>query len=274
MNTCNDKFVSLKIMNNYEELKMKRAFTLTEDAAYADICADKPKYAFTLAEVLITLGIIGIIAAMTLPALISKHIKKQTAIQVKKAYSEITQLINRSIVDNEEIKYWDLNLSGKDFYIRYLKPYVIGISEVPNSEFKKHMTYKNLNGTPCTSEVWCTQGNSYYVFLADGVVMGIMTHGNNPNMRYKAITIDINGYKQPNQIGKDVFIFAISKSKNTLVPYGISDTGLNNGVFGNSYDRNAIKSDKEYGCNKNKKGIWCAALLFTDNWEFKDDYPW
>lgn len=230
--------------------------------------------AFTLAEVLITLGIIGIIAAMTLPVLISKHIKNQTAIQVKKAYSEITQLINRSVVDNEEIKYWDLSISGKDFYIKYLKPYLSGISEIPNSELKKYMIYKNLNGTQCTGSVWCTEGSSYYVSLADGVVMGIMTHNNSDNMMYKAITIDINGYKQPNQIGKDVFIFAISKSKNMLVPYGIGDACIGGSSFGNSYDRNAIKSDKDYGCNKNRMGIWCAALLFTDNWEFKDDYPW
>lgn len=49
------------------------------------------KKAFTLAEVLITLGIIGIVAAMTLPALIGKYQKNQTLTQLKKAYTEISQ---------------------------------------------------------------------------------------------------------------------------------------------------------------------------------------
>ena len=47
------------------------------------------KKAFTLAEVLITLGIIGIVAAMTLPTLIGKYQKKQTVTQLKKAYRDI-----------------------------------------------------------------------------------------------------------------------------------------------------------------------------------------
>ena len=49
------------------------------------------KSAFTLAEVLITLGIIGVVAALTIPSLIQKYEEKQTVSQVKKAYSEISQ---------------------------------------------------------------------------------------------------------------------------------------------------------------------------------------
>lgn len=49
--------------------------------------------AFTMAEVLITLGIIGIVAAMTLPSLIGNYQKKQTAIQLKKFYSIMQQAI-------------------------------------------------------------------------------------------------------------------------------------------------------------------------------------
>lgn len=42
------------------------------------------KKAFTMPEVLITLGIIGIVAAITLPALIGKYQKIQTINQLKK----------------------------------------------------------------------------------------------------------------------------------------------------------------------------------------------
>lgn len=54
---------------------------------------------FTLAEVLITLGIIGVVAALTLPALIQNYQKKATATSVKKAYSELNQVIQMAKAD-------------------------------------------------------------------------------------------------------------------------------------------------------------------------------
>ena len=56
----------------------------------------KQKLGFTLAEVLITLGIIGIVAAMTIPVLITNYQKKTTATRVKKAYSELLLAIKLS----------------------------------------------------------------------------------------------------------------------------------------------------------------------------------
>lgn len=51
--------------------------------------------AFTLAEVLITLGIIGIVAAMTLPSVINKIQNKDKTARLKKFYSSINQAVNR-----------------------------------------------------------------------------------------------------------------------------------------------------------------------------------
>ena len=45
------------------------------------------KKGFTLAEILITLGVIGIVAAMTIPGLITKYQQKQTVIQLKKVFN-------------------------------------------------------------------------------------------------------------------------------------------------------------------------------------------
>lgn len=59
---------------------------------------------FTLAEVLITLGIIGIVAAMTMPTLIGKYQKKQTAVQLKKVYTEMSQAVALSELDNGDVK--------------------------------------------------------------------------------------------------------------------------------------------------------------------------
>ena len=52
-------------------------------------------YAFTLAEVLITLGIIGVVAAMTMPSLIQNYQKKQTAVKLERFYSIMSQAVLR-----------------------------------------------------------------------------------------------------------------------------------------------------------------------------------
>ena len=65
------------------------------------------RFAFTLAEVLITLGIIGIVAAMTMPALIEHHQKSVISSRLKKFYSSINQAIKLSEVDNGSSEYWD-----------------------------------------------------------------------------------------------------------------------------------------------------------------------
>uniref|UniRef100_UPI00402818C9 prepilin-type N-terminal cleavage/methylation domain-containing protein n=1 Tax=Candidatus Scatousia sp. TaxID=3085663 RepID=UPI00402818C9 len=70
------------------------------------------KSAFTLAEVLITLGIIGIVAAMTMPTLIGKYKKKELANRAKVAYSILSQAIKLSEVENGEVKYWDAYPGG------------------------------------------------------------------------------------------------------------------------------------------------------------------
>ena len=58
------------------------------------------KIAFTLAEVLITLGIIGVVAALTLPSVIQNYKKQVTVTQLKKAYSVLGQVVQKSIADN------------------------------------------------------------------------------------------------------------------------------------------------------------------------------
>ena len=75
------------LLTLHPSLKKRAAFTLAEGATHVVHFDDIRRAAFTLAEVLITLGIIGVVAAMTMPAIISSYQKKQTVSQLKKAYS-------------------------------------------------------------------------------------------------------------------------------------------------------------------------------------------
>ena len=68
------------------------------------------KSAFTLAEVLITLGIIGVVAAMTLPALIQKNNAKSLEVAFKKAYSNLYNSFNQVIAEGYPV--YVLNSAG------------------------------------------------------------------------------------------------------------------------------------------------------------------
>ena len=234
--------------------------------------APSRKSAFTLAEVLITLGIIGVVAAMTLPSLIGNYKKKQTVTQLKKSYTDLSQAVKMSELKNGSIDDWDYTLPAKEFFETYLSNNVsINKSTVSDSK----ISYKYLNGGPCLEDL-CIR-NSYTVFLADG---NSLTLSDNRRSDGKVVSIDINGYKEPNTIGKDFFTFAIQK-KYGLSPFGYKDFGVAgnedegeyNQVFGD-YDRDVLTSEKSFACTKGKRGFWCAALIIMDGWEIKDDYPW
>ena len=80
------------------------------------------KTGFTLAEVLITIGIIGVVAAMTMPALIGHYQKKVLQEQFKVAYSMFSQLLLKAESDlgsKPECYYWDVNPYGADKCVEY-----------------------------------------------------------------------------------------------------------------------------------------------------------
>ncbi len=121
----------------------KLGSTLAESAAHVT----SPPIAargFTLAETLITLGIIGIIAAITIPSLITKYRRTVASTKLKKFYSTINQAIRQSIAENDDIVYMDLsdvnsNLNGdkiltwyKENLIKYMTG--VNIDKYPNSD--------------------------------------------------------------------------------------------------------------------------------------------
>ena len=78
----------------------------------------KSKIAFTIAEVLITLGIIGLVAALTMPTLIKKHQQWVLVTRLQKNYSIVSQALITSVSENGDFKEWDL---GTDYTKANLK---------------------------------------------------------------------------------------------------------------------------------------------------------
>lgn len=234
---------------------------------------------FTLAEVLITLGIIGVVTALTMPTLIANYQKKQTVVQLKKAYSVLNQAYQNSILDNGDVETWDWeNISNADnFGQRYILPYLKGATKIKYSKIQ----WKSLDGTYDNSGAG--ENKSPYYVLPDGMSfrflgLNFVNNSANRTKTHLKINIDINGNKLPNQYGRDVFVFSIfpfaSQSKGKVVP-GTNDQ-CGGGAIHNQLSREQLLTGGCATCKKDHTGFGygCAAVIIKDGWEIKDDYPW
>lgn len=223
--------------------------------------------AFTLAEILTVLGIIGIIAAVTIPTLITNYQKEQTVTQLKKIYSQINNAIKIAEVENGLCATWDtpkLNFN-KDESITWWNTYFI-----PYSSFSVTKTCTDANYTECWSSGakfldGTAFGNQSYIYqvLADGSFIAYTAISNTGQGQ---IYIDINGMKKPNIVGRDIFyiVFIIKKGYATFGGYGTNRNSL-------------IYNDNNSYCNTSSgayKGVNCGTVILKDGWKISDDYPW
>ena len=234
------------------------------------VCDLKKNAAFTLAEVLITLGIIGVVAAMTMPMLIAKYQKLVTANKLKVAYSLIAQSIERAEADYGSVKYWTFD-SEEAFVNKYVKPY-----------FQVVRVY-DVGSLPADFHHYCRTGNicdSYGSFraaskivLKNGMMLSMTIDATTNDYVWLVIMVDLNGLKNNSTYGKDTFVFSLDTDYEKLLPYGL---GRVTGEFTDTIrdkSRAALLSGSDArSCVNN--GIFCAAVIFMDNWQIKDDYPW
>lgn len=224
------------------------------------------KLAFTLAEVLITLGIIGIVAALTLPMFLSNYQEKQLIPKIKKAYSMLAQGVTTSEVSNAAAEHWTYKLNAEKFYNEYLKDYFL-VNEKTTVKDAKTVgmhQYTNMNGNT-TADAVVTNDNSIILHIADGCLVFISEEQND---KFKTLAIDINGYKKPNILGKDLFLLAIQNPYG-LTPYGFANGGKN--TFGAKYEMDSLLESNPDGCRNS--GAYCLAYIMYNNWEMGDKYP-
>lgn len=218
----------------------------------------KKKKAFTLAEVLITLGVIGIVAAMTLPTLIQKQQKKEISVRLKKVYSIMSQAILMSQSVNGDIENWSRsgNLKDDDPDMQNTKNY----EEMKRYWDKYYAPYIKTIRTEKSTESGLGR---LKVYLPDGSSM-LIWNGGCMSFQY-----DANGDKKPNMPGQDMYHFEICEEISQRKQY----LG-NNRYFGPTGMVDALDRDKAKEICKNS-GYCCGALLIMyDDFEFKKDYPW
>lgn len=232
------------------------------------------KRAFTMAEVLITLGILGVVIAMTLPGIIEGYQKAETINRLKKAYSVMAQAIELSEVHNESVKYWDFTQTSAIFFNTYLKPHFAKINETTYGKISDKVQYTRPNGS-IENNFTPFYSSALVINTIDGMTFYLADHKTFKELPYKTLLVDINGYKKPNRFGRDLFMFSISQEYG-LVPYGYKGT-CDMGNAYDTFDREYLKSARRYGCSKQAgetNGAFCSALIITDGWEIREDYPW
>ncbi len=228
--------------------------------------------AFTLAEILITLTIIGVIAVLTIPNLIAKKERAEIPVKVKKAYSALYNSLSASQADNGSFSDWDYStkITDAEWAERYLLPYLKVAKNCGTQQGCRANTYTQNSGTNAVVPYYYTP---YYSFvLDDGTTVMLHNSGyaSNPELNYYLIGVDINGMKAPNKAGYDLFFFVSIKNSNVVFePYTWHYNPLSYSKCNHNELLNGINSYE--GCAR--QGYACAALLMCDGWQMKDDYP-
>ncbi len=185
----------------------------------------KIKSAFTLAEILVAITILGIIAAVTLPTLNANIQKRSTITALKKSYNTLGQALKLMAVEEDaDIRnsYCGLNMNSTDTDImktcfgRWINQFSAerqkSFSETCDSDWCKYKVAPNnltkeLN-TATAGTIRTTDGITY--FFINGIQGDIL--------------VDTNGtLKGPNETGKDIFRFYVDYENNRLLPGGSID---------------------------------------------------
>lgn len=188
---------------------------------------------FTLAEVLITLGIIGVVAAITLPTLIQNHQKQVYVNGLKKALSTTENMFKKMQADeeaadlgstefftkgvchstgynwNEECSdgYGDVEVYDR-IIPKYLKVVKIGKTADSKIEYKRNRLDSHgepvYYGTFKIDEIdGYGRGKLRIFYTADGMIFYTT-----PYIGLIKFSVDVNGEKGPNELGRDLFEFS------------------------------------------------------------------
>ena len=252
------------------------AFTLAE--VFSPCRKVKLNFGFTLAEVLITLGIIGIVAALVIPNIVTKYQKHVTVSHLKKAYSIVSQALVSSQAENGDMVEWGLDNAG-DFMAggidnsaaayaaitnTYVNKYFIPYLNVADNCGLKCNRQKNIKRYRLNGQQWLWYRH-YVVYLKDGMIIAFSFDNVNGLMNTIHTYVDINGDQKPNISGRDIFTFNFNSSTNKV------------NFAGSEFNRSQLLADWRSCCNKNAgdySGDYCGALIQLDGWKIAPDYPW
>ena len=265
--------------------KRRFAFTLAEGATHVGNSNNKRRFAFTLAEVLVTLGIIGVVAVLTVPNVISSYQKKVYVTQLQKGYSQLQQVFDLAMADDEvnDIRDttlwstipsggWFANGDSLDPFITQLKKY-LKISKYcypttdPMNDSCFGINYTNLAGEKNFNKferlkIYTPSGAVYYFnHLYDSIYID-----DKPiNIFLGDIEIDVNGDKKPNRIGRDLFSLALAYDGQLIFPGSAMWEDLGLSKWSETVGVNGCLPGAS-GEDMYMLGNYCGGRIFDNGW--------
>ena len=204
---------------------------LVESFTHVSIFNNTRRVGFTLAEVLITLGIIGIVSAMTIPTLVKNYQKKVLKNQFIQSYAIINQALglmkadlglpsiyNAYTVRNPDLPYGQSFIRKEEFEKEFLKHIKQTTTIIDQNDLPTYHTYSDTN--------IIVQSDSGTAFTKPPVVLsnGAFLRVSIAEVKYDSpagrivlmFMIDVNGSKAPNRYGHDLFVFQVANNNDVL----------------------------------------------------------
>lgn len=216
---------------------------------------NKQEQAFTLAEVLITLGIIGVVAALTLPSLINRTKNRELHTAFLKTYSELNQVAQKYYADMGETVTDTSFATQSNLADEIMTKYYKGSTKITsngmgtddgNGNFLAFYSIRTLSGKAYSGGANSLGKNSSFIcdnspfyLTASGAVIIFNDNATGEDQTGPVVCVDVNGQKAPNRYGMDYFLFAFTKD-GKVVPMGDTNqtsigTVATNGSAGNFF---------------------------------------
>ena len=225
----------------------------------------KKIFGFTLAEVLITLGIIGVVAALTIPTLMANYQKQVWINKLKKTYSVLNEgykqiMSNEGCTDMTCAGLMDgglLNFDNEEVKNKFVTTFKL--SNVNNSSLLDYKinagggntdyTFNDFLGAPFALSGTTADGN--IIGFANGWIFG------------ELIAVDTNGLRGPNEIGRDIFVFVCTDK--LITPFYSKAHFDWVGIGGPASEDERKQAVEEY-CSADQR-LSCAEKIIMDGWQ-------
>ena len=278
-------------MKEFQEREVQIAQQVREADRHAELVSAShgfyKKVAFTLAEVLITLGIIGVVAAMTLPSLIQNYQKKALATQTQKFYSMMSQAVKQYMADYGVDDLRNTPLADDNYEERESPEAIASLRDFATKYLKvvKECNPSNEDDNNCFAPVYRLWDNSipderhnFTTRLGSGEQDYVLSDGSVIRIFYNApieLYVDVNGKKGPNRVGYDLWSMDIFYD-------GVIDEGSvtpecrKDGDCSSSFDGHILSPSEsreikfEDVCKESRYYGGCFGHLLNNN--FKFDY--
>lgn len=250
------------------------------------------KKAFNFSEVMITMTVIGVVAALTMPGLVAHYHEKEYVAQLSKSLSQFEQAMQNIMFRHEctdidctgvfssttADNAWNNKFSEEmNKSIKIVRTANAGEAMMPSIKSK----YLKPKDTPLTTASDWRSTSGFKFMTPDGVFYLVEPKGcvavahqyiSTINNLCAEVLIDVNSERRPNQYGRDIFKFIVAQNGHLYPLYGRDYAKAYSGnTTGSDYWRNneaLCAGDKKlYDAPANVSGDGCAARIMEEGWK-------